>query len=319
MIRKRELFKIFTGCTLLYKTAWYKSLFATERGEVYPDNVWYRNHDERNFNIVNLGSSSAKWAFDWDAVGVKGMNWAQQPQSLEEDFNLLKHFHSILRAGGYVIVTIMPFSSLGRSAGMLDALRYLQIDTHAPIEPAFYKEARRHAEFPILFKKTAIKALIRYFLHREKSYANPNTESCRNLMNGEQLEADANMWVDGWKKQFNIESFNDPLTVENRRKRENRRELMQNIIDFCTERGYKPVFTILPVTKHLSAHFTKTFTETYIYSFLREIGRDVPIFDYSNDEELCSDDLYFNSFFLNKRGRELMTRRVVADLHLPTH
>lgn len=313
----RFALKLFSGCTLLYKTAWYKHLFVAEQGELYPGVAWFRSHNERNYDIVNIGSSAAKWAFDWSTYGIKGMNWAQAPQSLVEDFNLLRNFHSILRKGGYVLLPIMPCSSLGRTPGFYDSLRYVKIDSGEPIEPAFHAEAQRYAQFPILFGKPALKALVRYLLHCERNYTNPNPDLEHNPMNPEQLDADGEGWVEGWKREFSISDFDYPLTPQNQAKREERRKLWREVIDFCTERGYKPVFTILPVTKHLSAYFSDTFKENYIYSFLREIERDVPLLDYSNDKELCEDDLYFNSFFHNKKGRELMTKRVAADLHLP--
>ena len=71
---KREslkLFKILSGCTLLYKTDWYKSFFVDIDHEIYPDNTWYRNHEERNYDIVNLGSLSAKYAFDYSITDLK--------------------------------------------------------------------------------------------------------------------------------------------------------------------------------------------------------------------------------------------------------
>ena len=84
---------------ILKKTQWYRNMLVDPDHEIYPDNTWYRTHDERNIDIVNLGSSGGKWAFDYSGTEVKGMNWAQQPQTLLEDYNLLRHYHSILRKG----------------------------------------------------------------------------------------------------------------------------------------------------------------------------------------------------------------------------
>lgn len=39
--------------------------------QVYPDNTWYRTHNERNFDVVVLGSSGAKWAFDFQIFRLK--------------------------------------------------------------------------------------------------------------------------------------------------------------------------------------------------------------------------------------------------------
>lgn len=304
-----------SGCTMLYKTQWYKQMFVGADHETYPDNFWYRNHDERNFDVVNLGSSGGKWALDYSDTGIKGMNWAQQPQTLLEDFNLLHHYHSILRKNGYVLIIIMPFTGLNKSTGLRDAMKYLKIETQGQaIQPYMYKEAQRYAQFPILFGKPAIKALIKYLLGRESEpQIHPSTLDY-NPMNEGQLKLDAKRWMNGWKKQFAIDDFEAPLTEQNQRGRDYRMNLMRELIDFCLERSYQPVYVIPPVTEYLAKEFTPKFRQIYIYDYLKQVGRDIPLLDYSEDKRLMESSLYFNSFFLNKKGRKVFTSCVLKDL-----
>ena len=315
----KKAIRVFTGCKILYKTNWYKSMFLDPNHEIYPDNVWYREHDERNFDVVNLGSSGGKWAFYYADLNVKAMNWAQQPQTLLEDYNLLRHFHSILKRGGYVLITIMPFTGLNKKTGLMDAMKYVKFDIQGePIQPYMFKEAQRYASYPILFKKQAFKALIKYFIGSDKKCGlRPETQLEYNPMKNSELEKDAKRWIDGWKKQFGISDFDAPLTRENEEGRAYRIKLMQTLIDFCTERGYKPVYVIPPVTEHLAKYYTPKFEETYIYGYLKEVNRVVLTLDYSKDSEFrFNDELFFNSFFLNKKCRKLFTRRVVKDLKI---
>lgn len=315
----KKAIRVFTGCKILYKTNWYKSMFLDPNHEIYPDNVWYRDHDERNFDVVNLGSSGGKWAFDYADLNIKAMNWAQQPQTLLEDYNLLRHFHSILKRGGYVLITIMPFTGLNKKTGLMDAMKYVKFDIQGePIQPYMFNEAIRYATYPFLFKKTALKVLIRYFMGRDKKCGlHPETQLEYNPMKINELEKDAKRWIDGWKKQFGFSDFDVPLTRENEEGREYRIKLMQTLIDFCTERGYKPVYVIPPVTEHLAKYYTPKFEETYIYGYLKEVNREVLTLDYSKDSEFrFNDELFFNSFFLNKKGRKLFTRRVLKDLKI---
>ena len=309
---------ILTGCGILKKTQWYRNMLVDPDHNIYPDNTWYRTHDERNFDIVNLGSSGGKWAFDYSDLDIKAMNWAQQPQTLLEDYNLLRHYHSILRKGGYVLITIMPFSGLNKETGLMDAFKYVNLDCQGePIQPFLYKEACRYARYPILFKKQAAKALIKYILGKErKSDKYAHTKVTHNPMSSTQLEEDAKLWIDGWKRQFGIDDFEAPLTPKNMSGREYRVKLMRQLVDFCAERGYKPVYVIPPVTKHLGKYFTSKFQKLYIYDFLQQVDRDVQTLDYSKDVELMEDDLYFNSFFLNARGRKLLTAKVLDDLNI---
>lgn len=312
----RNSVKVLSGCEILYRTNWYKSMFVDSNHEIYPDNIWYREHEERNFDLVNLGSSCGKWAFDYSGLEIKAMNWAQQPQTLLEDYNLLRHFHSILRKGGYVLITIMPFTGLNKKTGIYDAVRYCKFDLQGePIEPHLYEEGRRLANYPILFGKTAIKALVKYFLGKDKPICSVEAQSENNPMDFQELEFDAMRWIEGWKRQFRISDFDAQLTKENQKGRECRVCLMQTLVDFCIERGYKPVYVIPPVTEHLAKYYTPKFEDTYIYGFLKTVNRDVLTLDYSKDKEFGNNDsLFFNSFFLNKRGRQVFTRRVLGDL-----
>ncbi len=310
-----SIFKVCTGCTLLYKTNWYKSFFVGADHETYPDNVWYRKHEERNYDVINLGSSGGKWAFNYTDTGVKGMNWAQQPQTLLEDFNLLRHYHSILRKNGYVLIVIMPFTGLNKKTGLRDAMKYLKIESQGQaIQPYMYKEASRYAEYPILFGKSAIKALIRDMIGRDRPYVNNKVNMERNPMSEAELERDAERWMEGWKHQFSISDFEAPLTYENQQGRDYRIELMRRLVDFCVERDYQPVYVIPPVTEYLAKKFSPKFRQLYIYDYLEQIGRDVKLLDYSDNKELMDKDLYFDSFFFNKNGSRLFTNRVLSDL-----
>lgn len=307
-----------TASDILYRTVWYKNLFVDPDHQIYPDNDWYRKHEERNYDLVNLGSSSAKWAYCYNDFGVKAMNWAQQPQTLLEDFNLLRTYHSILRKNGYVLITIMPFSGLNKETSVYDAIKYLKLNTQdEAIEPVLFDKAKRYAKYPILFGKPAVKALIHYIsckevmddrLEKWSRWDNPLSEN--------ELKADAKRWMDNWKAQFGISDFEAPLTEENRRGREYRIDLMRALIDFCTERSYQPVFVIPPVTEYLAKEFTQKFSQIYIYDFLEQIRRNVKILNYSEEKSLMEKDYYVNSFFMNRRGSKVFTDRVLNDLGL---
>ena len=314
----RTAFRLLSGCNIIYRTQWYKDLFVDPDHTIYPDNTWYRNHEDRNFDIVNLGSSSGKWAFDYSGLSVKGMNWAQQPQPLLEDYNLFRHYPSILRQGGFVLITIMPFSGLNKKTGLMDAVKYINLDCQGePIEPYQYADACRFVKYPILFKKPAIKALVKYLLGKEgKKDVHPYSRLENNPMSLDELETDAEYWVNAWKVQFSINDFDDPLTLENLEGRRIRIAVMRSLIDFCIDRGYRPVYVIPPVTNHLAKFFTPKFEQTYIYDFLSGVDRQVELLDYSKQSEFAEDSLYFNSFFLNVRGRQLFTRRVLDDLKM---
>lgn len=290
-------------------------MFVDLNHEIYPDRTW--KNKEHYYDVINLGSSGGKWAFDYTGLDIKALNWAQQPQTLLEDYNLLRNFHSVLRRDGYVLITIMPFTSLNKQTGIYDSLKYVKLDTQGQaIEPHLYKQACRLAEYPILFKKSAIKAIVKYLVGKDKAIIPSEPMLEYNPMSEEELEVDAKRWIDGWKSQFGISDFNAPLTCENQKGREYRIEMMRSLIDFCLNHRYTPIYVIPPVTLYLSKYYTKEFEETYVYGFLKQVGKDITILDYSKSEDFQDSSLYFNSFFLNKKGRKLFTHRVLVDIGL---
>lgn len=300
-----------------YNTKWYKNLFVSADNETYPDNIWYRKHDERNFDLINLGSSGAKWAFNYSNFKIKAMNWAQQPQTLLADFNLLRNYHSILKNKGYVLITIMPFTSLNKETNIFDTMKYIKFSAHEAILSKELKKAKLYELFPLLMGKPAIKGLLKHILHKENNFDSSSKYLLeKSIMSKNELEQDALRWINGWKKQFSITDLNASLTPQNQEGREYRVILMQKIIDFCMERSYIPVYVIPPVTSYLSKYYTKKFKDIYIYNFLKEVDRNIKLLDYSNDQNLANSDLYFNSFFLNKKGANIFTEKVLKDLSL---
>ena len=77
-----------------------------------------------NLSVVNLGSNSGKYAFNYEGLDICGMNWALGPQSLVHDFNILKNYFSYLKSGATVIITLCPFSSLVSKYSKKHNLKY---------------------------------------------------------------------------------------------------------------------------------------------------------------------------------------------------
>lgn len=313
---KRVVWKILSFFSRPIKASlWYRSLFIDYEHELYPSVRWFRKHDERNFDIVSVGSSSAVYAFDWNSSKVRGMNWGQAPQSLVNSYKLIQNFYSIVRRNGTILITLCPFSSLHSEQDKMETLRYVNLLSYELLEdmPCF-AEACRLRDYPILLGKPAIKAGIKHLLGRERTAVDVRLTLDHNPMSAEELGRDAENWMRGWARQFGISDFEAPLTQENQAGRKVRIQVMRKLVDFIVERGYRPVYVIPPVEPHLAIRLTPRFRELYITNFLKEVNRPVKLLDYTNDPEFGSADYYFNSFFLNKRGRELFTQRVWRDL-----
>jgi hypothetical protein len=198
----------------------------------------------------------------------------------------------------------MPFTGLNKATGLMDTFKYLETLYWDVIKDMpFAKKAQILRSYPILFGKPAVKAMIRYLLRREVVVSDWRLDVEKNPMTYEELERDAQGWISGWAKQFDIKNLADDLTEENRKGRKIRVKVMQEIVDFCIERGYRPVYVIPPVTKFLSSWYTEKFKKLFFYDFLQFIfdithlyqpfppRRDGP-FTIKNAVQLCAPHLY---------------------------
>jgi hypothetical protein len=313
---------IFNLSILFFEVSFMVLNFCIKKTNGYKNNFIYTTQfismkdsyklSERRYDIVNLGSNSARYAFFYEFV--LGQNWSTGTQGILYDFEILKLNFSLLKRQGIVLLSLCPFSSI---------VTYLKKDKtdmlyHAKFARILNSFQQRKMISPVLSR------LIRYpLLFNVKSirYLLKDIDKDNRLLISEQsmqpleLNADAAKWINGWKKQFDIKDLSTPVTNVYKECIDESVKQLQEIIIFCLERELKPILIIPPVTKYLSEYFTPEVREQYIYSFIRQANtKDVPFLDYFSDERFQEPALYFNSFFLNLRGRKLFTRQVLRDL-----
>jgi hypothetical protein len=306
---------IIVFCVIVNKlsklTNWYKNNFIYT--QQFVSNTAQRKDTQRNYEIVNVGSNPARFAFFYE--DVLGQNWSTGTQGLDKDLEILKYFHTCVKKNGIIIIPIVAFSSV---SGYLQSKKYSLpyvakfaaiLDRHQVSTMPRGKAAYLWMKFPLCFHWKAWAALI-------KDVQPDNRLSIsEQMMQSLELNMDALKWMDGWKKEFNIKDFNAPLTPELQEGRKISIKDLQNMMDFCLERSLKPVLILPPMSKHLSCLFTDKIRETYIYSFIREANvKNIPFLDYMDDERFSNPNLYFNSFFLNLKGRKIFTKQVLKDL-----
>lgn len=295
---------------LVKKTNWYNNVNPDKSN--YPDNEWYRSHLERNYDVVNVGSSSAVFAFDYTGLNVKAFNWAMQPQSLEYSFKILKMYFSILGQKGIVLIPFCPFSGLSVTGKWAETAndRYFSILDDTLIDD--YESVRRRRNYPLFTQpKASLKSLIRDV---PKVVCGTRKRSC---YTEEEFQQDAERWIKNWKREFRIDDMDAPLSDENKKGAESRRKLLSEMIDFCLVRELRPVLVLPPMHPSLSRLFTKEFRENYIYSFLRRTNtRNILFLDYFDDKRFVSAENYDNSFFLSQEGARRFTRIVLEDVGL---
>ena len=298
---------------MIKKTNWWKNQYLFT--EQFVSNSGYRDNIVRNYDIVNLGSNPALYAFFYE--NVKGQSWATGSQGQDMDFEILKYFHSYLKEGATVLIPIMPFTAIAPYIktrkeywGLAYYTKFAKIlDYSQAVKLPYGRILKRYLKYPLLYNKKAIKYII-----RDTVPSNTFSISEQPLMNM-QLKQDAEKWINAWKKEFKLKSLSDVFNPTWNVYYDEAIDLSKKIVDFCLERGYKPIFICVPMTKHLSSLFPDDVRKYLVSDFVAKANvHNIPFFDYTLDAELQNPNLYFNSFFLNLSGRKLFTRQVLKDL-----
>lgn len=292
---------------LVKHTNWYRNVIPDMSN--YPTNEWYRTNLSRNYQVVNIGSSSAKYALDYDSCGVKAFNWAEQPQSLYYGFCILKTYFSILKKDGTVIIPLGPFSGLDVDGKWPSDANDKYFYTLSPqFIQDFYKVAQRR-KYPLFYHpRTSLKKLL-----KDDPIRVFDNEGCI----CSSFEKDAFQWVNNWKKEFGITDMEVPLSSENFQGQQKRIRLLSDIIDFCQERDLKVVIIIPPLHKCLSNLFSENFRQNYIYNFIDNANKNrVRFLNFMDDSRFQKDEYFYNAFLMNKKGASYFTKCLLTDLQI---
>lgn len=300
----------------LKQTNWYKNVFVYTKQMC--SNAGYRDYLIRNLDIVNMGSTPARFAFHYD--NILGENWSTGNQGKDMDLEILKFRHSFIKRGGTVLLPIVPFTSV---AGFLKKYRpeYLGVKYYAKFAQVLdfsqvhkipeCRNAVKWIQYPLFYDFRSIKYLF-----------SDEEPDCRLSINEQplmkpQLIEDARHMIESWLKEFNMSSLDDSLSVELKEGFDISVRKMQEIIDFLIERELKPVIILPPMSKPLQEYFTPSIKQKLIYDYIAKINRPNVVFlDYSLSTEYQKPELYFTSLFMNMRGRKLFTKQVLKDLNM---
>lgn len=297
---------------LIDKNLWYKRQFP------YCKKFW--NRFPFNLQVVNLGSNTGLFGFRYDGLPIKAANWALSPQSFNQDLAILKTYYSYIGPRGTILVPLGPYSSCLKNYTDTEWMKYFTI-LHPGVTPNFSIEKQQYAyqlkNHPFKYaRKQMIKGLILTIIKSLLGYKEPLSYTTCPFSKA-QIEANAQSFINGWMKQFNVVDMDAPRPEHINEGRKKRVATLMEMWQFCRDRDLKMYVVLPPVTKALSKKFSPTFRENYIYSFLQEAGIPNDHFlNYLDDENLQKDEYFYNSLFLNKRGGESFTKQVLKDLQL---
>lgn len=287
---------------------WYKT-------SIFGDCEKFWNIPSSKLKIVNLGSNSGKYGFDYRTASVPAANWGVGPQPLMLDYAILQTYHTHLAPGAVVLIPLCPFSSLvGYDFSYLYDKYYSILPPN--LIPCFNHEKAKevlniknnpYQFIPLLAIIREIKFRILTIIHHKKEEYPSEKEQIQN----------AEFFINCWKNQFAITDFEAPLNSKNLQSYKDSQFILRNIVNFCHNHEYKPILILPPTTEYLSCKFSDKMRKLYIYDYLQEaVGSTVPFLNYFEDKELQNPKYFRNSFFLNQEGAVKFTTKVLNDLKL---
>lgn len=296
----------------------YHVINALIRRGYWFDHVFFENcrkfntYSVFNTDVINLGSTSALYAFNYEGINIKAANFALAHNPLAADWAVLRNYVSFLNPQkSVVIIPLCPFGALAGSYEAMDD-RYYSILYPSTI-PSYsfsrdlqiqekYKHPVRHYPFYALFLD-----LFKLIVKRKFK-----------VLSEVEMENDSHRWIDSWKLEFSIKDFAQPLSLVNKDGISDAASLLDKIVRFCIEHNGMPVIVIPPMYHTLGEKITPIMRKVLIDGLFSEMKEDgYKFFNYIDDLEFSNNRSFFvNSFLLNEKGAKEFTKKLLKAIGL---
>lgn len=280
--------------------------------ELFPDCRKFWNYNTFNTDVINLGSTSGYYAFDYEGLPIKGGNFALRHNPLSGDQAILKNYFGYLNPkGGHVIIPLCVFSSLAGSYDFMEDRFYTLVYPSSIPHFSYRRQqqiksiaANPIRKFPLWSICTELRSLLRGASH--------------SMLTEEQMKTDADRWIKGWKHEFALSDFSQPLSLINKDGVNDAAEILNDMISFCKERDIKPVIVLPPMYHTLASKFDINARKVLLDDLLKTLDdKTVKFINYMDDSRFSHDiTLFQDSFLLNKKGAKMFTKIVLHDIGL---
>ena len=271
-------------------------------------------------DVVNLGSTSSVFAFNYEGIDKKCANWAMRPQTLYADFLILQNYCSYLKPGSIVFIPICPFSSLSSPRYLTKgADRYYTILASESIWPYSFEKYNQMTNIKNQPQRyyplgSFVMDVLR-LCHIAKRRSVTHTSATEVM-----LDADARNRIAAWKNEFSIIDFNYPLRLHNQDMLDIAKELIREMVQFCKEREFVPVIVVPPIASPLADKFSDYAVGKYVTPLLDEGNKEgVLVLNYLKDEKFGKCEYYQDSICMNNIGSKIFTQQVLKDIEEYEH
>lgn len=264
---------------------WWKSKFL-DSTRFMPQPI-FRADYRRNFDMISLGSIEAYYDFNY--TSVYGLNLSSGLQSFGVDKKIIRFYHSYLKKGGYVAISISPYYNIFKEDYKYYGRLFININKedsskygdyyHQCVQALDHSDypnmnmIRLYHRFPILFDFIDY---IRFYLFNKTVYD-----------------------IQREKKTLLRKCLSSTDCT-----------IINEMIEFCLERGYRPFIVVLPIKKQNNSASIKTFCET----INNEFGNKLPILNYAMSSDWSKESYYVNNNCLCKEVSEKFTDTVFRDI-----
>ena len=302
---------IVLGIVLYIANAIYKRTNHFNNQFVDIRKYWDMATFPNNLQVVNLGSNHPKFGLDYSETDVKAMNCAVGPQTFEYDFAILRKITSHLATGACVLIPVCLLKFfLYRQKSRSTHAKYYTFLAKDDIVGYSKMEQIKFLKFPLIFNPRFLRCVLRDVKKDTRIELTENP-----MKDAASLSKDADRWIDCWNQEFDITLPTPILSEENKNEIQQNIRILHEMLEYCNMHNFKPIITILPVTDYLSSRFTDKFIQEHILRYINAANTvKAPVLNYLNDKRFTASELYINSFFMNKKGRKIITKEIINNI-----
>ena len=291
----------------LYSLSWISKNYADDMSVKFLE---FERKNIRNLKIINVGSSHTTYGIKYPE-SIKGYNLGLSSQKFYYDFEILKKYHNRFDKDCIIIIPISIFSFYNGNDVEDISRNYIQflnqevilgINKNEYILGKYFSATQPIVKIPKTLKYIIVSLKNRKF---NKKY----------IIYPENLSFEE-------KQKAAVETALNHLGIEDIRYSNDKSigiNQLTNILNFCEERGFKPILISTPQTYLYNEQIGEKNYQERIYNNIKEVENKINkkylYLDYSHDKRFINNLEYFSDDdHLNEKGAEYFTKILLNDI-----
>jgi hypothetical protein len=269
------------------------------------------------YDIVNLGSSYSRYGFDYEKAELKGYNLGISGQFFYYTDLMLKQYSPWFNKDCVVVIIIadLVFARVGK--GMYKPERYTAMIDKDLLGDEYSKwKYFSRVVFPLVGNPRLLFALLKEYYNIIRKKVRNNMLVAKNPYDEEGALKQAKERCESWCEQFSlVDTKSDKIDSQLDNIFQETRKILTDMIQFCLDKGFRPVLVVTPVSHALNSLLSEKFIQRVLFDNIDQANKqNIPLFNYLRDERFQDIKWYLNADMLNLKGRRKFTEVVIEDL-----